>query len=70
MFGCGRVYEVNVEGVRKGVEKCVGGVERCEEKDRRVECVGVRGEIRRDVGKCVGACEEVRGNVRRGGGRC
>ena len=38
MFGCGRVYEVNVEGVGKGVEKCVG----------------VWRNVRKGIGECVG----------------
>ena len=42
------------------------GVERYEERDRRVS--GVWGEARRDEGKCVGVCGEVIGDVRRGVG--
>ena len=63
VLGCGRVYEVSVEGVRKCV-KCVGVW-----KDVRKgigECVGR--DVGRDVGKCVGVWVEVRDDVRRGVG--
>ena len=54
VLGCGRVYRVSVESVRKSV-KCVG-VWRDVRKGIG-ECVGVWGEARRDVGSVLGCGE-------------
>ena len=66
VLGCGRVYGVSVEGVRKSVEKCVGvwrdvrkgmrvcgGVGRGKERCQEV-CWGVGRGKRRGVGGAVG----------------
>ena len=49
MLGCGRVYGVSVESVRKSVEKCVG----------------VWKNVRKGIGECVGVWREMWGSVLR-----